>query len=916
MAKKRIVSVFVALVLVCSAFTMLVACNKATLSSIEVTTAPTKTDYVAGEIFDPAGMVITATYSDDTKKELTADAWDYDKKEKLTLSKGVYEASQTVKISYTEAEVTKTANCKITVHNKVTAATVKSQPANTEYFVGQKFNPAGMQVEITLEDKTKQTIDITTDNAKIAPDGALSSSVDKVVVTVGGFDIEVKIAVLNAIYVEAETGYKNGSLIEQTTGESGSIRTDATTEKAKTGAENLYMAQLKANFAVEQMKKADADFDAEALANTPAEAADLQVNVGGKPVSRLYELTVAWLNNEDNAEAIKAYVESEEFKKAVEDYKASAQYEADYSQYIAHDDGSGENYLGQINQGDVISFVFNSDKATKGNFAFRLASSYLYKDNNGGWLAVIMGDVQFNKLCEFYVNGVKYDIPDDKILEGGMTADGSADNVLWCNWKEVEFDNVDFVAGRNVIELRFKRHGIPAANNYNFAANIDTLLVAPEQNSTAKLDTYDNSKVKLETAVTSMKLEKKGDKVNAVIEGTVAGATGYLGDLLTATVGGVKADIAVAGGKFTATADITALEIGEYTALLGDEQIKGLNVSETPVLVGTASYKLSKAENGTITITVDNENKVVVSNLALGTQIGLEVRDGKVYYVIAGGTYDVEIAGYTESEAKTIIEEQIKAAYYFDLQGNPYMNNGSWSGNWDAYCQNAHVIAVDTANKTFELAVDITALTEYDYTTHCALNSANTGTDGWNDFKPDVESFTDEATLGTLKYTMTYVKGGGNDAYYGCVGIKVVNSSAPALNFNPAMKLEADTANSKVYIVMTGSYANMTEDEVKARFAFDAQVAAGANQNKTTAFDESKVTFTFDSASGTFTVKVDVTDLDTDGAYWMHYASGSDLTCTASEDTVTMNGKVFSFKNTVFSWGNRDLLTVDPVPAE
>lgn len=88
-----------------------------------------------------------------------------------------------------------------------------------------------------------------------------------------------------------------------------------------------------------------------------------------------------------NADAIKEYVESDEFKKAVEDYKASEKYVDDYSQYIAHDDGSGKNYLGQINQGDVISFVFNSDKATKGSFAFRLASSYLYKDNNGGWLA-------------------------------------------------------------------------------------------------------------------------------------------------------------------------------------------------------------------------------------------------------------------------------------------------------------------------------------------------------------------------------------------------------------------------------------------------------------------------------------------------------------------------------------------------
>lgn len=42
-----------------------------TLSSISVTTQPTKTTYNAGENFDPAGMVITAHYSDSTSETIT-----------------------------------------------------------------------------------------------------------------------------------------------------------------------------------------------------------------------------------------------------------------------------------------------------------------------------------------------------------------------------------------------------------------------------------------------------------------------------------------------------------------------------------------------------------------------------------------------------------------------------------------------------------------------------------------------------------------------------------------------------------------------------------------------------------------------------------------------------------------------------
>ena len=40
------------------------------LSSIEITTKPTKTEYTEGERFDPAGMVITAKYSDGSSKEV------------------------------------------------------------------------------------------------------------------------------------------------------------------------------------------------------------------------------------------------------------------------------------------------------------------------------------------------------------------------------------------------------------------------------------------------------------------------------------------------------------------------------------------------------------------------------------------------------------------------------------------------------------------------------------------------------------------------------------------------------------------------------------------------------------------------------------------------------------------------------
>ena len=72
----------------CIAFS---ACNKdkeddkteVKLTSIAVTTNPTKMEYEEGELFDPTGMVVTASYSDETTKVVTD--YTYDKTEELAI---------------------------------------------------------------------------------------------------------------------------------------------------------------------------------------------------------------------------------------------------------------------------------------------------------------------------------------------------------------------------------------------------------------------------------------------------------------------------------------------------------------------------------------------------------------------------------------------------------------------------------------------------------------------------------------------------------------------------------------------------------------------------------------------------------------------------------------------------------------
>lgn len=77
------------------------------LESIAITTPPENITYLPGEVFDPAGMVVTASYSNGAT--LTATGWTY------SPSGALPEGTSEVEIIYTEAGMTKTAVQAITV---------------------------------------------------------------------------------------------------------------------------------------------------------------------------------------------------------------------------------------------------------------------------------------------------------------------------------------------------------------------------------------------------------------------------------------------------------------------------------------------------------------------------------------------------------------------------------------------------------------------------------------------------------------------------------------------------------------------------------------------------------------------------------------------------------------------------------
>lgn len=97
-----------------------------TLTGLEITAPPTKTAYNAGEPFDPAGMVVTATYSNGAKLENPAYT--------VAPSGALAVGTTTVTITYSEGGITKTATQAISVTG--TVLTVPTQSGSLTYTGG------------------------------------------------------------------------------------------------------------------------------------------------------------------------------------------------------------------------------------------------------------------------------------------------------------------------------------------------------------------------------------------------------------------------------------------------------------------------------------------------------------------------------------------------------------------------------------------------------------------------------------------------------------------------------------------------------------------------------------------------------------------------------------------------------------
>ncbi len=179
------------------------------VTSIEVT-QPTKNEYVAGQNLDLTGMTITATYNDNTKKDITADTSKYtvspENGDELNTV-----GTQTITVTYIgtdiDAGATITDSTTVEVEAKKVTSIEVTQPTKNEYVAGQNLDLTGMTITATYNDNTKKDITADTSKYTVSPengDELNTVGTQTITVTYIGTDIDAGATITDSTTVEVE----------------------------------------------------------------------------------------------------------------------------------------------------------------------------------------------------------------------------------------------------------------------------------------------------------------------------------------------------------------------------------------------------------------------------------------------------------------------------------------------------------------------------------------------------------------------------------------------------------------------------------------------------------------------------------------------------------------------------------------
>lgn len=173
--------------------------NAVALTGIEVTTLPTKRNYVVGEPLDLTGIVVTGTFNNETTSDVTSQCTFSPANGSILDESGTI----TVNVSCTIGEYTNTTSFTVAsrTDNPLTGIAVTTEPTKTVYTVGENLDLTGIVVTATYQDET--TADVTSSCVFSPVNGSILNTEGSQVISIAYSEGDVTQVVATIVTVNA-----------------------------------------------------------------------------------------------------------------------------------------------------------------------------------------------------------------------------------------------------------------------------------------------------------------------------------------------------------------------------------------------------------------------------------------------------------------------------------------------------------------------------------------------------------------------------------------------------------------------------------------------------------------------------------------------------------------------------------------
>ena len=359
-----------------------------------------------------------------------------------------------------------------------------------------------------------------------------------------------------------------------------------------------------------------------------------------------------------------------------------------------------------------------------------------------------------------------------------------------------------------------------------------------------------------------------------------------------------------------------------------DPVMKGDSFDQSSLVV-TAHYNDNSA------VILDSSKYTVSGSVDTNTvgQNVLSIKYGKceTTATVSVGAYELTSVNISNVDGRAIVsyngtfegftKEQFDTFNFVDnsdFQGNPYVINRSWNGDWGTY---GSFQMVSNNNHTFAVTADVTDFKNYEYTAHFGYKKVQNSKNEWQNMDLKFNGGNKQnLTIGDKHYSISFNWGSGAaEFFWGNVGLSVYDDNTEVTSSYRLSSAHITNESDKAIINYFVEYRGYTFDEVKdLSWQFNFQNNANVYGSGWT-YHYYESTYE-DYAEGLMKVKIDVTDLATNNGYTGHYkvsdGSEKNVELHQEDESIAINGSTYTlhFEDSSFR-GSMALIINKPTTA-